>query len=161
MLSSGHKTLRMNQERKEKSMKEPMSQEQIAKKLAEKNIRPSLQRMAIYDFLVKNPVHPTAETIYLALSPSMPTLSRTTIYNTLKQFSECNLVQTVTIENGELRYDAETSSHMHFKCTSCGTVFDIFEPVAISPAVIPEGFTMQKAQVNIWGTCSSCASSST
>ena len=71
-----------------------MNHEQIAAKLEEKNIRPSVQRMAIYNFLAENPVHPTVDTIYTALSPQMPTLSRTTVYNTLRQFSECGLVQT-------------------------------------------------------------------
>ena len=108
-----------------------MNHEQIAAKLEEKNIRPSVQRMAIYNFLAENPVHPTVDTIYTALSPQMPTLSRTTVYNTLRQFSECGLVQTITIEDGELRYDADTSNHLHFKCIKCGKIFDIFKPVEL------------------------------
>ena len=96
----------------QKVSRKKMNHEQIAAKLEEKNIRPSVQRMAIYNFLAENPVHPTVDTIYTALSPQMPTLSRTTVYNTLRQFSECGLVQTITIEDGELRYDADTSNHL-------------------------------------------------
>jgi Fe2+ or Zn2+ uptake regulation protein len=133
-----------------------MTQDEIAKKLSDNNIRPSVQRMAIYDFLVKNPVHPTAETIYENLSQTMPTLSRTTIYNTLRQFSDCNLIQTVTIEDGELRYDADTSNHIHFKCTECGKIFDILGTAEISSSVVPKGFLAKKSQTNIWGICENC-----
>ena len=69
-----------------------MNQNTIIEKLSEKNIRPSLQRMAVYGFLVENPIHPTVDTIYQALHPEIPTLSKTTVYNTLKQLVDCGLV---------------------------------------------------------------------
>lgn len=134
-----------------------MNNEQIAASLEEKNIRPSVQRMAIYKFLAENPVHPTVDTIYTALSPQMPTLSRTTVYNTLKQFAERGLVQTITIEDGELRYDADTSSHIHFKCTECGKIYDIFKPVGLPAKLLMEGFKAEKIQTNIWGICKDCS----
>ena len=134
-----------------------MTQEQIATKLSEKNIRPSVQRMAVYEFLVNNPIHPTADTIYTALSLSMPTLSRTTVYNTLRQLADCGLIQTVPIEDGEMRYDAETSNHLHFKCTKCGKIYDIFRTVDFPEGVIPEGFQETKIQTNIWGICKDCS----
>ncbi len=136
---------------------EQLTQEQIAQKLISKNIRPSVQRIAILNYLIENPIHPTVDTIYLALSPSIPTLSKTTVYNTLKQFAELNLVQTITIEDGELRYDADTSNHIHFKCNSCGKIFDIFSSIEIPINVIPEGFEIQKTQTNIWGLCKDCS----
>ncbi|MGN0729485.1 Fur family transcriptional regulator [Treponema sp.] len=134
-----------------------MNQDKIAAMLEEKNIRPSIQRMAIYKFLAENPVHPTVDTIYTSLSPKMPTLSRTTVYNTLRQFSECGLVQTITIEDGELRYDADTSNHLHFKCTKCGKIFDIAGSTGSPQDFLPHGFTAKKVQTNIWGTCSGCS----
>ena len=134
-----------------------MNQNQIViQKLEEKNIRPSLQRMAIYGFLVENPIHPTVDVIYQALHPEIPTLSKTTVYNTLKQLVDCGLVQTVTIEDGELRYDADISNHIHFKCIECGEVFDIFTDVPIPADLLPEGFAVSKKQTNIWGKCKNC-----
>ena len=134
-----------------------MTNEQIAEKLIEKNIRPSVQRIAIYDFLVNNQIHPTVETIYNALSSSIPTLSRTTVYNTLRQFIECGLAQSVKIEDGELRYDAITSNHLHFKCTKCGKIYDIFQAIDIPDGILPEGFRETKIQTNIWGICKDCS----
>jgi Fur family transcriptional regulator, peroxide stress response regulator len=36
-------------------------------------IKPSVQRLRIYEYLYRNRIHPTVDTIYSALSPSMPT----------------------------------------------------------------------------------------
>ena len=49
-------------------------------RLLEYNIKPSMQRIAIMEYLMDHPIHPSADDIYTALSPSMPTLSKTTVY---------------------------------------------------------------------------------
>ncbi|MDO4505392.1 MAG: Fur family transcriptional regulator [Spirochaetales bacterium] len=133
-----------------------LTKQEIADKLASKKIRPSLQRIAVYDFLLKNPVHPTADNIYTALAPTIPTLSKTTVYNTLKQFAEAELVTTLTIEDGELRFDADTSSHIHFKCSECGKIFDIYEKMDLEEEILPRGFRLLKSQTNLWGICKDC-----
>ena len=56
------------------------------KYLQQYGIKPSLQRMAIMEYLMAHHIHPTVDDIYIALYQSMPTLSKTTIYNTLKIF---------------------------------------------------------------------------
>ncbi len=98
----------------------------IAETLRTHGIRPSVQRIGIYRYLTENKNHPTADMLYTALQPSMPTLSKTTVYNTLRLFEHHGLVQTVPIENDEVRYDADTEFHVHFKCTRCGGICDIF-----------------------------------
>jgi len=133
-----------------------LTKQEIADKLDSKKIRPSLQRIAVYDFLLKNPVHPSADVIYTALAPTIPTLSKTTVYNTLKQFAEAGLVNTITIEDGELRFDADTSDHIHFKCTECGKVFDVYENIEIEKDILPKGFRLIKSQTNLWGICRDC-----
>lgn len=133
-----------------------MNQNTIIEKLSQKNIRPSLQRMAVYGFLLDNPIHPTVDVIYQALHPEIPTLSKTTVYNTLKQLVDGGLVQTVTIEDGELRFDADISNHLHFKCTQCGEVFDIFKDFSLPENILPEGFSISKMQTNLWGKCKNC-----
>ena len=59
-----------------------------AEKLMEKGIRPSLTRVMIYDYLLSHRTHPTVDEIYKELSPKAPTLSKTTVYNTVKLFEE-------------------------------------------------------------------------
>ena len=67
-----------------------------------------MQRIAIMDYLMEHRVHPTADEIYNALYPTMPTLSKTTIYNTMKLFSEQGAVKALVIDekNDRVQYYA-------------------------------------------------------
>lgn len=127
-------------------------------------IRPSVQRVAVYEYLDCHKNHPSVETVFAELSPKYPTLSRTTIYNTLKLFEEKKLVQSIQIEDDKLRYDCDTSDHIHFKCSKCGNVFDVFDGTKIPVqnvsinSLLPQGFKPEKVQTNIWGLCSDCSS---
>mgnify|MGYP000633277006 CR=1 FL=1 len=76
-------------------------------RLLEHNIKPSMQRIAIMEYLMNHPIHPSADDIYTALSPSMPTLSKTTVYNTLKLFSEQGAALMLTIDEKNTNFDAE------------------------------------------------------
>ena len=131
-------------------------QNYVIETLSNHNIKPSLQRIAVYSYLIEKKNHPTVDMIYSDLHPSMPTLSKTTVYNTLKQLVDCGLVQTVTIEDGELRFDADISNHLHFKCTKCGEVFDVFKEINLPEDLLPEGFAISKMQTNLWGLCANC-----
>lgn len=136
-----------------------ISEQDIATRLSARGIRPSLQRMAILQYLAEHKTHPTVDMIYSALAPRIPTLSKTTVYNTVRQLAECGLIQSIQIEDGELRYDADTTEHIHFKCTVCGMVYDIFESAPVHLKNIPDGFTVQKTQTNLWGVCPDCQKS--
>lgn len=93
-------------------------------RLLEFKIKPSVQRMAIMEYLLKNHNHPTVEDIYTALSPFIPTLSKTTVYNTLKLFAEQGAVKILTIDERNACFDIETSPHIHFLCKKCGKIYN-------------------------------------
>ena len=80
-------------------------------------IKPSLQRMAVMTYLIEHRTHPTADEIYTALHPSIPTLSKTTVYNTLKLLTEKGAALQLTIDERNCCFDADTSPHAHFLCT--------------------------------------------
>ena len=94
--------------------------------LSRYNIKPSPQRMAIMTYLLEHKTHPTIEEIYKSLSPDMPTLSKTTIYNTLKLFVENGAASMLTINEKTTCYDYDTSPHAHFICKKCNKVTDLF-----------------------------------
>ncbi|MCB0402432.1 MAG: transcriptional repressor, partial [Flavobacteriales bacterium] len=58
----------------------------FAHHLSSNNIKPSVQRIKIFEYLHENRQHPTVDTIYKDLVGHIPTLSKTTVYNTLKLF---------------------------------------------------------------------------
>lgn len=140
-----------------------LSDSQYADAIILKKIRPSVQRIAIYKYIYEHKNHPTVDTIYTALNPSYPTLSRTTVYNTLHLFAENNLVQAIKIEDDELRYDANMAPHLHFKCLKCGKIYDIFDSRNLPQfnmkciELMPKGFSVEHIQTCIWGLCSECS----
>ena len=88
-------------------------------------IRPSIQRVAVMSYLLNNRTHPTVDEIYSALLSTIPTLSRTTVYNTLKLLHDHGAVLVLSIDNSTTHYDGYTHPHAHFFCSECGRVFDV------------------------------------
>jgi Fe2+ or Zn2+ uptake regulation protein len=130
--------------------------ENIEKHLRDAGIKPSIQRLKIFDFIIKSMDHPTVDNIFNALSPEIPTLSKTTVYNTLKLFQTHGIVMVINIEDNETRYDADLSFHGHFKCKSCGKVYDF----PISPndlqfeALID--YSISESHYYLKGICKNC-----
>lgn len=94
-------------------------------KLQEKEIKPTYIRLKVLDYLEKNKVHPTAEVIYKALVKKIPTISRTSVYNTLNVFYEKGLVTPLFITGLKARFDSNISSHHHFLCVKCRQIIDL------------------------------------
>jgi len=124
--------------------------------LKQHGIKPSLQRIKIYEYLSKNKNHPTVEKIYNDLIKEMPTLSKTTVYNTFSLFMKNNIVTMITIEENETRYDADTKFHGHFKCTDCGEVYDFeIEDIKLQDGTL-KGFQIDEKHLYFKGKCKSC-----
>ena len=73
------------------------------------DIKPSSQRIVIMDYLLNNRTHPTSNDIYNALKDDNPTLSKTTVYNTLKLFEEKGAVLNLSIDEKNAHFDGDTS----------------------------------------------------
>ncbi len=99
--------------------------EKLKNALIDRGIKPTYQRIKILEYLKKNKNHPTVDMIYAALYKKVPTLSRTTVYNTLDVFNKNGLVHVLTITGSELRYDICTEPHHHFLCKECGRIIDM------------------------------------
>lgn len=122
-------------------------------------IKPSVQRLAVMDYLLRHRTHPTVEEIYTALNKTIPTLSRTTVYNALKLLTEQGAAIQLTIDEKNVCFDADTSPHAHFLCRDCGKVYDIplSSPMLEEQAELPPGFSVDFKALYFRGTCSKCA----
>lgn len=124
------------------------------------SIKPSVQRTAVMEYLMNNRTHPTIDEIYMALSPNMPTLSKTTVYNTLDIFVERGAVKSLVIDEKNARYDVDISAHAHFMCKGCGKIHDIFN---IKPSFfqIPQNndYTINAVEISYSGLCNGCKGS--
>ncbi|WP_283388474.1 Fur family transcriptional regulator [Barnesiella viscericola] len=118
------------------------------------NIKPSVQRMAVLDYLMTHHTHPTADTIFNALYPSIPTLSKATVYNTLNLLTEQGVIQMITIDEKNARFDARETPHLHFRCTECGEIFDFDLPPF--QMEMPKDFEISDIQMYCKGVCPSC-----
>ena len=101
-----------------------MTNQVISDTLRRHGICPTQQRMAVYEFLLKNRTHPTADILYQALVQQHPNFSRTTVYNTAKALAKAGLIRIISIDAGEQRFDAGVEPHGHFRCNVCGSVID-------------------------------------
>ncbi len=104
-----------------------MKAEQITKKLAEKRMKVTPQRMAIYDAIIKLNNHPTAENIIEYIRKNHPNISIGTVYKVLDAFVENALVKKVKTERDVMRYDAIVESHHHIYCSDSDKIEDYFD----------------------------------
>ena len=88
-------------------------------------IRPSVQRIAVMNYLLTHRTHPTVDEIYHALTQEIPTLSRTTVYNTLHLLCKHGAVLALCIDGINAHFDGYTHPHAHFMCSHCGKVYDV------------------------------------
>jgi Fur family peroxide stress response transcriptional regulator len=117
------------------------------------------QRLSVIRYLIGNTAHPTAAAIYADLKKKYPSLSFSTVYNTLNMLEEIGEVQSLHLFNDFLNYDPDTGSHHHFVCRSCNSIIDIF-PQGGENLALPEGDIsgnrIESAQVVFKGTCRNC-----
>lgn len=131
----------------------------IGEYLRGNGIKPSYQRIKIFEYLMNTKEHPTVDTIYKSLVGDIPTLSKTTVYNTLNLFVENNIAHLITIEENETRYDADVSVHGHFKCEHCGRVADFNLDMSHVSCEALEGFQVNQRHVYFKGICDRCQES--
>jgi Fur family peroxide stress response transcriptional regulator len=128
----------------------------IKRFLMKEGINPSYQRLKIFEYLLNHRVHPTVDTIYSNLSKHIPTLSKTTIYNTLNLFEQREIIKSLTIEKNELRYECDLRPHSHFKCMQCGQVYDIWHELPLITEKIVDGHQVTEQQLYLKGICKNC-----
>lgn len=130
--------------------------------LKKKDIKPTYHRLKILENIVNDiGNHPTVEMIYDELKDEIPTISITTIYNTLSKFLEKELVSPVIITGTEVRYDYKKSPHHHFQCRKCGKILDldIECPFATGRKKIVNGHKIEDVHGYFKGICKNCLKS--
>ena len=117
------------------------------------------QRLSVIRYLIGNKSHPTAAVIYSALKKKYPSLSFSTVYNTLNMLEKIGEVQSLHLFHDFLNYDPDTGSHYHFVCRGCNSIIDIFprdgENISLPEGEI-SGNRIESSQVVFKGTCNSC-----
>jgi len=124
--------------------------------LREKKISPSIQRIKILEFLDQHRTHPTVDEIFTSLIPAIPTLSKMTIYNTLKLFSAKGLIRSIPNSENVGHYDYNVTPHAHFKCRKCKKVYDIDVSLGVKISSEIDGYQIDEYNLILEGICKSC-----
>jgi len=124
--------------------------------LKEHNIAPSMQRVKILEYLQNYKTHPTADMIHKALVIDMPTLSKTTVYNTLKTFIDKGILVPLSLFSNEVRYEYNTSPHIHLKCIKCNKIYDLDETYDRYEDNLIDGHKIIEHHINLKGICKNC-----
>lgn len=130
--------------------------ESLSHILNQKGLKPSHQRLRILEFLANNPCHPTADKVLSEMKEELPTLSKSTVYKTLNAFVEAGILREITIEENEIRYEYNLVDHGHFKCRSCGEVYDFEIDFGSMQYDSLGGFKIEDRNVYFKGVCESC-----
>lgn len=129
----------------------------LMQQLANRGFRFTPQRQQVYDVLLHERDHPTAEEVFIRSKRARPDISIATVYNCLTALVKCGLVRQVTLERGAARFCPNMREHCHFYCDSCDEVFDIDLPESNS-FPLPRGFTAERLDIAIHGRCPNCGS---
>jgi Fe2+ or Zn2+ uptake regulation protein len=130
---------------------------ELEKYLKDHQIKASFHRIKILEYLWEKNKHVNAETVYQAILPSIPTLSRTTVYNTLNLFAQKGIVKPLTIQENQVIYDPLLNTHAHFQCKSCGKVYDIEVPTSFQDFTrTEEGHRIEERHLYFKGICKPC-----
>ena len=109
-----------------------MPYEKIRNILRQNNLRPTNQRIAIFDILFSSANwHFSAEIVEKKCSKNGIKISAGTIYNVLNDFYSKGLISKVMIDDDRSWFDTNTSDHYHIYDTKEFRLYDI-EPEDIN-----------------------------
>lgn len=134
--------------------------EQFVTACRESGLKVTHQRTEIYRQLIKQPDHPTAETLHKRLLVTLPTISLDTVYRTLTTLEESNLVVRIQTTESQARFEAVHSPHHHLICSYCKRVVDFHWPAADSleaPATIAQWGQVSSKTIVMYGVCNNCS----
>lgn len=128
-----------------------MSRQEILSKLTACGVQPTPQRLEVAEILLEKPQHLAADQIIDRLRRDGRRVSKATVYNTLKLFSERGLVKELHVDAGRKFYDSTTYPHHHFFNVETGELQDIpADQVGISGLPpLPDGTERESVEVLI------------
>ncbi len=129
---------------------------------ADRGLRCTRQRRAIYKALSATDCHPTADQLFRQVCRWVPKVSLATVYNTLEAFCRAGLAVKLPGNGASARYDAALHNHAHTRCDKTGAVRDVPEQLSTQlmdqlPQDVLEkiethlGFNIRQVQIELVG----------
>ena len=126
--------------------------------MSEPASRSSKQRTALQSALASAGRPLLAQEVLRHAQRDVPGLGIATVYRNLKTMVEQGDVLLVVLPGEAPRYErANLAHHHHFRCTACGTVFDIHACPRNLASLAPDGFRLERHELTLYGLCRDCA----
>lgn len=122
--------------------------------LESSGLRSTRQREHVFEVLLSQRDHPTADEVYARSRISMPSISLATVYNCLETLVGCGLVRQVNMERESTRYCPNLAEHAHFHDEVTGRVYDIDMPKEFYrklSAILPPGYEVDEVKLSFRG----------
>ncbi len=136
--------------------------EKIMETFRRNGLRATPQRIVIAQAVLGSKDHPTAEQIFEIVKRNNPSISLSTVYNTLHAMRDANMLQELAFGNNH-RYDPNTNVHVNLVCQKCGDIIDIKNDTfanEVGKISKRRGFSITGHRFDIYGTCRRCEKSS-
>ena len=109
----------------------------IEQRLRVVGITPTRQRVAIAKVMLSRPQHLSADQLQDAVAHAgYEGVSKATIYNTLRLFTQMRLVREVIVDPNRVFYDSNINEHHHLYHMDTGTLVDI-DPQQVDIRCLP------------------------
>lgn len=124
-------------------------------------LKHSSQRDAILRIFMSTRDHLSTEELHSIVKKHDPTIGYTTVYRTLKLFTQCGIAAEVEFHDGVARYEHSLNrrNHHHMVCSVCGDSVEFFAP-EIEEIEHRIGrqfhFDTSRHSFQIYGTCGAC-----
>lgn len=137
-----------------------MSATELSAVLAEKDIKPTPNRLLVLSELMK-----AKSPVSLAdLERLLDTIDKASIFRVLELFSAKEMVHVIEDGSRSLKYElchggahhSPSDQHVHFFCEKCGEVFCL-EDISVPAIAVPEGFRTRSVNYMLKGYCPGCA----
>lgn len=119
-------------------------------------MRTSKQREAILLVLRGSKDHPTADLICERVRKEFPNISLGTVYRDLGQLVEAGEITIVDCCAPKVHYEGNLNQHIHFLCTSCGRIIDVFCSPTVPSEITEMGLTVLSQKTVYYGICKQC-----
>jgi Fur family peroxide stress response transcriptional regulator len=128
-------------------------------KCKEGGLKITPQRTTIYESLINDKGHPSADAIFHKVRDKISNISFDTVNRTLLSFVDIGLLKVVEGYGRPKRFDPDIDNHHHFQCIKCNKIIDFnnedFDALEV-PREIKSRFVITGKKVVLEGICDSC-----
>ncbi len=136
--------------------------ETLSERVRQHGGKVTAQRLLIWQALLGDTSHPTAEELHARLRQEAPTLSLTTVYNIVNELVGWGEIRRFDTGDGSIHFDPDMAPHAELICMRCHSVTDlpttgvggVLQPPAL-PTDIGDFRVITRAE-QYYGICPDC-----